>query len=50
MQSAPGERGRKSNEENHMKRRAFHLILITTVDMVILHVPIIISTLFTNIA
>ncbi len=50
MQSAPGERGRKSNEENHMKRRAFHLILITTVDMVILHVPIIISTLFTNLA
>ncbi|XP_051734829.1 C-C chemokine receptor type 8-like [Ctenopharyngodon idella] len=39
-QSGPGER---RGEENHMKRRAFYLILITTVNMVIAYVPIIIS-------
>ncbi len=34
-QSGPGER----REENHMKRRAFYFILITTVSTVILYVP-----------
>ncbi|XP_048023356.1 chemokine XC receptor 1-like [Megalobrama amblycephala] len=38
-QSGPGERGRKREEENHMKRRAFHLILITTVTMTFTYVP-----------
>ncbi|XP_056114210.1 uracil nucleotide/cysteinyl leukotriene receptor-like [Rhinichthys klamathensis goyatoka] len=33
-QSGPGERGRE-REENHMKREAFYLILITTVGMII---------------
>ncbi|XP_042567363.1 hydroxycarboxylic acid receptor 2-like [Cyprinus carpio] len=45
-QSGPGER--KIERENHMKRRAFNLILITTVNMVVLYVPSIISALFTN--
>ncbi|XP_058613442.1 uracil nucleotide/cysteinyl leukotriene receptor-like [Onychostoma macrolepis] len=45
-QSGPGERWKKREEENHMKRRAFHLILITTVNMVITYVPIIISGVF----
>ncbi|XP_051734828.1 chemokine XC receptor 1-like [Ctenopharyngodon idella] len=49
-QSGPGARGREREEENHMKRRAFYLILITTVNMVILYVPISISALFTNLA
>ncbi len=43
-QSGPGER--KSVAENHMKRRAFFLILITTVSMTIIYVPFIISGLF----
>ncbi len=47
-QSGPGERGTERKEENHMKRRAFYIILITTVNMVILYVPIIISALFNN--
>ncbi|XP_026089808.1 hydroxycarboxylic acid receptor 2-like [Carassius auratus] len=47
-QSGPGERGRERTQENHMKRRAFNLILITTVNMVMLYVPIIISAIFTN--
>ncbi|XP_077053548.1 uncharacterized protein LOC143704294 [Siphateles boraxobius] len=38
-QSGPGERGREREEENHMKRRAFYLILITTVTLVITYVP-----------
>nr|XP_055035759.1 C-C chemokine receptor type 8-like [Misgurnus anguillicaudatus] len=42
-QSGPGERGREREEENHMKRRAFHLILITTVSTVIIYVPIILT-------
>ncbi|XP_067231467.1 hydroxycarboxylic acid receptor 2-like [Chanodichthys erythropterus] len=42
-QSGPGEKGRERGEENHMKRRAFYVILITTVNMVIAYVPIIIS-------
>ncbi|XP_048021444.1 uracil nucleotide/cysteinyl leukotriene receptor-like [Megalobrama amblycephala] len=46
-QSGPGERGRERKEENHMKRRAFYLILITTVNMVIIYVPYIITGLFT---
>ncbi|XP_056301827.1 C-C chemokine receptor type 8-like [Danio aesculapii] len=37
-QSGPGERVRE-NEENHRKRRAFYLILITTISMVITYVP-----------
>ncbi|XP_051537038.1 hydroxycarboxylic acid receptor 2-like [Myxocyprinus asiaticus] len=45
-QSGPGERGRERGEENHMKRRAFYIILITTVNMVILYLPFIISGLF----
>ncbi len=43
-QSGPGER--KKEEENHMKRRAFQLILITTVNLVIIYVSIIISGVF----
>ncbi|XP_048023153.1 uracil nucleotide/cysteinyl leukotriene receptor-like [Megalobrama amblycephala] len=38
-QSGPGERRREREEENHMKRRAFHLILITTVSMAFIYVP-----------
>ncbi|XP_067231461.1 uracil nucleotide/cysteinyl leukotriene receptor-like [Chanodichthys erythropterus] len=38
-QSGPGERVRERGEENHMKRRAFHLILITTVSMTFTYVP-----------
>jgi len=41
-QSGPGERGRERQEENQMKRRAFYLILITTMTMVILYAPCII--------
>jgi len=41
-QSGPGERARQRKEENHMKRRAFYLILITTVSMAIIYVPYII--------
>ncbi|XP_056587648.1 C-C chemokine receptor type 8-like [Triplophysa dalaica] len=36
-QSGPGERER--GDENHMKRRAFHLILISIVNMAIVYVP-----------
>ncbi|XP_051532918.1 G-protein coupled receptor 4-like [Myxocyprinus asiaticus] len=36
-QPRPGERGRE--EENNMKRRAFYIILITTVSMIITYVP-----------
>ncbi|XP_048036471.1 G-protein coupled receptor 35-like [Megalobrama amblycephala] len=46
-QSGPGERGRERGEENHMKRRAFHIILITTVTMVIIYVPLTFTALFT---
>ncbi|XP_051734820.1 chemokine XC receptor 1-like [Ctenopharyngodon idella] len=45
-QSGPGERGREREEENHMKRRAFYLILITTVTMVITYVPYSIAGVF----
>ncbi len=42
-QTGPGERGRERGEENHMKRRAFYLILITTASMTIIYVPYTIS-------
>ncbi|XP_067280749.1 chemokine XC receptor 1-like [Pseudorasbora parva] len=42
-QSGPGERRRDREEENHMKRRAFYLILITTVSMPIIYMPCVIS-------
>ncbi len=45
-QSGPGERGREREEENNMKRRAFHLILITTVNTFFINVPFTISGLF----
>ncbi len=35
----PGVRGRERDEENHIKRRAFFLILINTVTLVITYVP-----------
>ncbi len=39
-QSGPGERRRdRRTRENHMKRRAFYLILITTVSMTVIYVP-----------
>jgi len=38
-QSGPGERRREREEENHMKKRAFYLILINTVTLVITYVP-----------
>ncbi|XP_056114209.1 G-protein coupled receptor 35-like [Rhinichthys klamathensis goyatoka] len=40
-QSGPGERGREREEENPMKRRAFHVILITTVTMSTTYIPLI---------
>ncbi|XP_026089803.1 C-C chemokine receptor type 8-like [Carassius auratus] len=39
-QSGPGERGRERKEENHMKRRAFHLISITIVSIIIIYAPL----------
>ncbi len=39
----PGERGKERKEDNHMKRRAFYLILITTVTMFTIFVPVIIA-------
>ncbi|XP_059381407.1 hydroxycarboxylic acid receptor 2-like [Carassius carassius] len=44
-QSGPGERGREKVEENHMKRRAFYLILMTTVNTVITYAPLTVATL-----
>nr|XP_055035549.1 somatostatin receptor type 1-like [Misgurnus anguillicaudatus] len=44
-QSGPGERGRERDEENHMKRKAFHIILIITVTTFITYMPYIISGL-----
>ncbi len=41
--SGPGER--KREEENDMKRKAFYLILITTVTMVLIYAPFIISSM-----
>ncbi|XP_043072440.1 G-protein coupled receptor 35-like [Puntigrus tetrazona] len=46
-QSGPGERGREREEENHMKRRAFLIILINTVTMTIIYVPFAIAGLVT---
>ncbi len=45
-QSGPGERKREREKENRMKRRAFYIILITTVNMIVIYVPFIISGLF----
>ncbi|XP_042567358.1 C-C chemokine receptor type 8-like [Cyprinus carpio] len=42
-QSGPGEKEKKREEENHIKRRAFNLILITTVTMIIIYAPFSIS-------
>ncbi len=41
-QSGPGERVRKK-EENHMKSRAFYLILISTATLVVMFVPFIVT-------
>ncbi|XP_056587659.1 proteinase-activated receptor 3-like [Triplophysa dalaica] len=38
-QSGPGERARDREQENHMKRKAFYLILLTTVSMLIGYFP-----------
>ncbi|XP_056121972.1 hydroxycarboxylic acid receptor 2-like [Rhinichthys klamathensis goyatoka] len=46
-QSGPGERRREREEENHMKRRAFQIILITTGSMAIIYVPFATIGLFT---
>ncbi|XP_067280768.1 uracil nucleotide/cysteinyl leukotriene receptor-like [Pseudorasbora parva] len=46
-QSGPGERGTEQKEGNHMKRRAFYLILITTVSMTIMYVPYIVAGVVT---
>ncbi|XP_056114219.1 G-protein coupled receptor 35-like [Rhinichthys klamathensis goyatoka] len=48
-QSGPGEKWRKREreEENHMKKRAFHLILITTATLVITYMPITFSVILT---
>ncbi len=42
-QSGPGERGREREEEHPMKKRAFYLIVITTVSMAIIYMPFMIS-------
>ncbi|XP_057215765.1 somatostatin receptor type 1-like [Triplophysa rosa] len=49
-QSGPGERGRKREEENHMKKRAFYIILIANINMVIMFVPYIITGFLTVLA
>ncbi|XP_050948641.1 chemokine XC receptor 1-like [Labeo rohita] len=38
-QSGPGDRMREREEENNIKRRAFYLILITTVNTIFIYVP-----------
>ncbi len=38
-QSGPGAKGGERGEENHLKRRAFYLILITTACMAIIYIP-----------
>ncbi|XP_067231456.1 C-C chemokine receptor type 8-like [Chanodichthys erythropterus] len=45
-QSGPGERRREREKENHMKRRGFYLILISTMNMVIQYVPFTITGFF----
>jgi len=42
-QSGPGERGRERKEENHMRRRAFKIIVMLTVTMLTVIVPFMIS-------
>ncbi|XP_059397951.1 chemokine XC receptor 1-like [Carassius carassius] len=42
-QTGPGERGRERGEENPMKRRAFRLISITIVSIIIIYAPFTIS-------
>ncbi|XP_042578919.1 C-C chemokine receptor type 8-like [Cyprinus carpio] len=46
-QSGPGERKREKEDENQMKRRAFNVILITTVSMAITYMPATISGIYT---
>ncbi len=46
-QSGPGEKKREKEEETHVKRRAFHLILVTTISLVITYVPFTITGLIT---
>ncbi len=48
--SGPGEKGREKEEENHVKRRAFYLILIITVNMFVIYLPFVIAALFTLVA
>ncbi|XP_056587667.1 chemokine XC receptor 1-like [Triplophysa dalaica] len=43
-QSGPGERGREREEENHMKKRAFNIIFITSVNFIVIYLPF--ATLF----
>ncbi len=45
-QSGPGERRKEKEAENHMNRRAFYLILISTVNMMIVYAPYSIIALF----
>nr|XP_055035489.1 somatostatin receptor type 2-like [Misgurnus anguillicaudatus] len=45
-QSGPGERGKQKEEENQMKRRAFHIILIATLIMAIMFLPFIFTGVF----
>ncbi|XP_052393912.1 uracil nucleotide/cysteinyl leukotriene receptor-like [Carassius gibelio] len=42
-QSGPGERGREREEENPIKRKAFYLILITTINMMMTYMPFTVS-------
>ncbi|XP_042567457.1 C-C chemokine receptor type 8-like [Cyprinus carpio] len=42
-QSGPGERGRDREEENPMKRKAFYLILITTMSTMMIYMPFTVS-------
>ncbi|XP_077053545.1 uncharacterized protein LOC143704262 [Siphateles boraxobius] len=46
-QSGPGGKGGGREEENHMKRKAFHLILITTVTLVVMFAPFIFTGFLT---
>ncbi|XDV38352.1 hypothetical protein PO909_007791 [Leuciscus waleckii] len=45
-QSGPGEKRRDRKEANHIKRRVFNFILMTTVNMVIIYVPLIVAGFF----
>ncbi len=48
-QSGPGERGKGKNCKNHMKRKAFQIILITTVTMLMMYAPyIVVVALYTS--